>query len=159
MLIVIGGLAAVALIAALFAVLAFRLLSVLVGGSFMAAPAPISTAETVILGAALGVFAGFVHSFNLGVPWPELLQFAVAVAATYGVNVITGSAFANLFNLPQGVLIVISLGLGGVEIGAPYFGVSSTLAGVIQGAVAFALALGFGTKVSAAASQRSRARA
>jgi hypothetical protein len=120
-------------------------------------PAPLTTVETVICGAVLGVFAGFVHSFGLAAPWPALLQFATVAAAAYGVNVITGPAFANLFKLPSTVLLLITFGLGGLEIGAPYLGTSSTVAGIISGVVAFALSLGFGTQVSAAASARSRA--
>jgi hypothetical protein len=123
-----------------------------------APPTALTTAETVICGAALGVFAGFVHSFGLGAPWPALLQFAIAVAATYGVNVITGAAFRNLFNLSSGVLMLISLVLGAVEIGAPYMGIGSTAAGIVSGAVAFLLSLGFGTAVSQAAAKRAAAR-
>ncbi len=162
--ILLAALGAVALLCVLTVIVAsfrlYRLLRTpgLFGPTFTVAPNPLTTTETVIAGAALGVFAGFVHSFGLGAPWPALLQFAIAVTAVYGVNVITGPAFRNLFNLPQGVLMLISLALGGLQIGVPYVGISPTWAGVVQGAVAFALSLGFGTAVSAAAAQRARPR-
>ena len=148
----------VGLIAAVYVTFT-RLLPVLIAGPFttVKTAAPLTTIETVICGAALGVFAGFVHSFGLAAPWPALLQFATVAAAAYGVNVITGPAFANLFKLPSTVLLLVTLALGGVEIGAPYFGTTSTVAGIISGAVAFALSLGFGTQVTAAAAARSRA--
>ncbi len=154
--------ALIVLCAVLFVIGTWRLFRTLaLTGTFALsgpAPDPLTTTETVICGAALGVFAGFVHSFGLGAPWPALLQAATAITAVYGVNVITGASFRNLFNLPQGVLLLISLVLGGLEIGAPYLGVSSTWAGIIQGAVAFALSLGFGTAVSTAAAKRAHAR-
>lgn len=122
-------------------------------------PEPLTTTETIVCGAILGVLAGFVHSFGLGAPWPALLQFAIAVTAVYGVNVITGEAFRNLFNLPPGVLMLISLVLGGLQIGIPYIGIGSSFwTSVIQGVIALFLSLGFGTAITTAVVKRARAR-
>lgn len=118
---------------------------------------PLTTIETVVVGAALGVLSGFVHAFNLGAPWPALLQALIGIAATYGVNVIVGPAFRNLFNLPPAVLVLISFAMTTVMVTVPYWNISGTLGGLIQGALAFLLALGLGTAVTQAMLDRVRA--
>lgn len=161
-LIVLAAIAAVAAILVLSCAIAacWALRNISRHGALMSAPAPgpLTTPETVLIGAALGVLAGFVHSFGLSAPFPILLQALIAITATYGVNVLTGPAFANIFRLSQGVLVVISMGLATVQLTAGYWGIGPPWAGVIQGAVTLLLSLGFGTAVSAAAANRAAAR-
>jgi hypothetical protein len=121
--------------------------------------AVLSKPWTLALGAGLGVFAGFVHAFHLGAPYPALLQTLALILAGYGVNVITGSAFVNLLHVPQALLALISLVLATVSLTAPLYGMAPFWLGVVQGGIAFLLSLGFGTSVSPAAAARSQSRA
>jgi len=126
------------------------------------APVPVkpvlTNTTTVILGAILGVAAGFIHAFGFAAPWPAILAGLITLVAAYGVNVITGPAFKNLLHLsPQATLAITGV-LTAVAIGAPSFGLSAAALGVVQGVIAFAASLGFGTAVSVAVANRTSAK-
>ena len=121
-------------------------------------PAPskpvLTNTATIVIGAILGVAAGFVHAFGFAAPWPAILAGLITLVAAYGVNVITGPAFKNLLHLsPQATLAITGV-LTAVAIGAPSLGLSAAALGVVQGVIAFAASLGFGTAVSVAVANR-----
>lgn len=155
---VLGGLALLFLLTLVFGWVALRRLTSY--RLLTAAPAgpPLTTVETVVCGAALGVLAGFIHSFGLGAPYPALLQALIGIAGTYGVNVIVGPSFRNLLNLNPGVLMLISMGLVTVQVTLPAYGLDATTTSILQGVITLAYSLGFGTAVTTATAKRVAAR-
>jgi hypothetical protein len=111
---------------------------------------------TVVLGAILGVAAGFVHAFGFAAPWPALIAGLITLVCAYGVNVITGPAFKNLLHLTPAETLGITGVLTSLAIAAPYLSLGSTGTGIVQGVIAFAASIGFGTAVTQAVAARTQ---
>lgn len=133
----------------LFVVGTFRLLAT-VSPFATTAPAAVASPLTLpsgvvwAIGAALGVLAGFVHTFGFAAPWATVLSIGIVFFGAIGISPLVGTAFRNALHLPAAAAVVITAGLTALTAAAPTFHAGSTWLGVIQGIIAFAATLGFG---------------
>lgn len=109
------------------------------------------TAETLIASLAAGVLTVLIHTtFGIPAPWLNYCSVALVALATLGINPVVGSAFTNAIHASPALVATISSILGAAAILVTQVGLSSMLVGIVQGLVAVAGGLGFGTRPPAA---------
>lgn len=117
----------------------------------------VPTAVTVVLGLVAGILTVLVHNtFGFSVGWSNYAATILVFLSVLGINPLVGSAFRNALHLSPAVTLVITALLTAAAFGVTQIGgISHDAVGIVQGIIAFAGALGFGT-VPVAAAKRGR---
>jgi hypothetical protein len=109
-----------------------------------ATPLNLPSGVVVAIGCALGVLAGFVHTFGFAAPWEKYVAVIIVFTGALGISPLVGSAFRNAIHLGATASIIITAGLTALVFAIPTFGLDPTWSGILQGIVVFAATLGFG---------------
>lgn len=109
-----------------------------------ASPLNLPSGVVIVIGALLGVLAGFVHTFGFAAPWGTYLAAMIIFFGALGISPLVGTAFRNAIHLGATASMIITAGLTALVFAIPTFGLDPTWRGVLQGLVVFAGTLGFG---------------
>jgi hypothetical protein len=107
-------------------------------------PLNLPSGVVVVIGCALGVVAGFVHTFSFAAPWERYVAVIIVFTGALGISPLVGSAFRTALGLGATASLIITAGLTALVFAIPTFGLDPTWSGILQGIVVFAATLGFG---------------